>query len=139
MTIPFCLASNRHSILRIVPPQEAAGCLVCGFSVTPHHLPSKPSGAGLTGKGEAAEGAPTLHLKPNAVVSDGKGRATERASFHRPRRKRVRAVREDAGKQSVRLSAAAFRAAFPALFGQKPITHFVSANYVSANYVFSLP
>lgn len=39
-------------------------------------------------------------------------------------------VASDEGKQSVRLSAAAFRAAFPALFGQKPITHFVSASYV---------
>lgn len=121
MTIPFCLASNRHSILRIVPPHGAAGCPVCGFSMTPHHLPPTPSKAGLAGKGGAAEGMPKLHPKPNAVVSDGKEEQRRERAFAAPAEASPRSPRGRRGKQSVRLSAAAFRAAFPALFGQKPI------------------
>ncbi len=45
----------------------------------------------------------------------------ERMSFRRPGgSETIRSLLRRRGKQSVRLSAAAFRAAFPALFGQKP-------------------
>ncbi len=99
MTIPFCLASNRHSILRIVPPARGHRMLCArSFSGTPP-LPAKARRSGSGGK----------RRKHGANELSARGR--KRTMRNRFRRR---------GKQSVWLSAAAFRAAFSALFGQKP-------------------
>lgn len=100
---------------------------------TKRKLLPKPSGAGLTGRGGAAQGAPKLHPKPNEVVSDGRGGSTERVSFRarlRPEANDTKSLPTKASRAPVRLRRSALfsRVPCPALDWAAAQTHFVGAS-----------